>query len=492
MDILLLIFLSSGLFLGWALGANDAANVFGTAVGSRMVRFSTAAIISSIFVILGATLSGSGAAHTLGKLGEVNALGGAFVVSLAAALTVLVMTKCQLPVSTGQAVVGAIIGWNIFVGIETDMGILLNILLTWVLCPILSAIMAVLLHGIVKWTLNTVKPHILNLDWTSRAALIVAGAFGSYSLGANNIANVMGVFVNAITLDDLAIGAVSFNTAQQLFFLGAVAIAIGIFTYSKRVMLTVGNSMMPLTPITAGIVVMAHSIVLFLFASEGLELVLASNGLPTIPLVPVSSSQAVVGAIIGIGLLKGGQELDWRVLGKIVTGWVTTPPIAMTCCIFMLFCLQNVFSLIVYSPMSYQVNQQVESQLNKLGFHSNELKTIHQQTFNDIRSFQMKIDELGVDGKFSKAIIKHSLLQPTKVQLDTIPNEWVNTLQPERHNAVLQLDGHEFNHTWQLVQALSSLSSKWQAAEDTVLNKQYNRQLQHDITTLLQHSLVER
>lgn len=192
------------------------------------------------------------------------------------------MTKFELPVSTGQAVVGAIIGWNIFVGIDTETTVLFNILMTWVLCPILSAVIAVILYQIVKWFLNTIKLHILTLDWVSRTALIVAGAFGSYSLGANNIANVMGVFINAITLDDLTLGNITFNTAQQLFFVGALAIAIGIFTYSKRVMLTVGNSMMPLTPITAGIVVMAHSIVLFLFASEGLEYALASRGLPTI------------------------------------------------------------------------------------------------------------------------------------------------------------------------------------------------------------------
>ncbi|MGB1791576.1 MAG: hypothetical protein ACPHFX_04835, partial [Paracoccaceae bacterium] len=48
-DPLVLLFLSSGLFLGWALGANDAANVFGTAVGTRMVNFRTAAIICSVF-----------------------------------------------------------------------------------------------------------------------------------------------------------------------------------------------------------------------------------------------------------------------------------------------------------------------------------------------------------------------------------------------------------------------------------------------------------
>ena len=78
MDISIIIFLLGGLFLGWSLGANDAANVFGTAVGTRMVRFKTAAIICSIFVILGAIISGAGTTETLGKLGAINALPGAF------------------------------------------------------------------------------------------------------------------------------------------------------------------------------------------------------------------------------------------------------------------------------------------------------------------------------------------------------------------------------------------------------------------------------
>ena len=112
--ITILVFLSSGLFLGWSLGANDAANVWGTAVGTRMVGFKKAALVCSVFVILGAVISGSGASHTLGKLGAINELAGAFTVALAAALSVFWMTKAALPVSTSQAIVGAIIGWNIF------------------------------------------------------------------------------------------------------------------------------------------------------------------------------------------------------------------------------------------------------------------------------------------------------------------------------------------------------------------------------------------
>ena len=87
MDIIVLLFLSSGLFLGWSLGANDAANVFGTAVGTRMVNFTTAAIVCSVFVILGAVISGAGAAHTLGKLGSINAIAGSFMAALAAFLS---------------------------------------------------------------------------------------------------------------------------------------------------------------------------------------------------------------------------------------------------------------------------------------------------------------------------------------------------------------------------------------------------------------------
>ena len=94
---------------------------------------------------------------------------------------------------------------------------------------------------------------------------------------------------------------------------------------------------------------MSHSIVLFLFASKGLETFLASYGLPTIPLVPVSSSQAVVGAVLGIAILKGGRGIRWRILGSIGAGWVVTPIIAGFVCFIGLFFLQNVFDQNVYA-----------------------------------------------------------------------------------------------------------------------------------------------
>ena len=96
MELTIIIFLLGGLFLGWSLGANDAANVFGTAVGTRMVQFKTAAIVCSIFVILGAIISGSGTTETLGKLGSINALPGAFAACIAAGLSVYTVSYTHL------------------------------------------------------------------------------------------------------------------------------------------------------------------------------------------------------------------------------------------------------------------------------------------------------------------------------------------------------------------------------------------------------------
>ncbi len=344
-DPIVFVFLSSGLFLGWALGANDAANVFGTAVGTKMVTWRTAAIICSIFVVLGALLSGSGTTQTLGKLGAISALPGAFMTALSAGFSVLFMTRAGLPVSTSQAIVGAIVGWNFFSKSSTDHVVLAQILSTWILCPILAAIFAIFLVKISKFLSFRLAIHMITLDALKRIALIFAGAMGAYALGANNIANVIGVFIPTEPFPVLHLGQVSINSTKQLLFLGGLSIALGVFTFSKGVMETVGKELGSLSSTTALIAVLAHSLVLFMFASRGLEAWLANLGLPTIPLVPVSSSQAVVGAIVGISIISGLSNINWLILGKILLGWVIAPVLACIICFFGLFFLQNVFSL---------------------------------------------------------------------------------------------------------------------------------------------------
>ena len=338
-------FLTSGLFLGWTLGANDASNVFGSAVGSKLIRFKQAAIIASIFVVLGAVLQGAGGSQTLGKLGSIDALGGAFTVALGAGIAVLWMTRLKLPVSTSQAIVGAIIGWNFFTGNPTDYSSLTKIVTTWISGPILGGIFAVLLFLLLKFILRKSKIHLIKLDAYIKYGLLIVGAFGAFSLGANNIANVVGVFVPSAPNISVDFGFFTLDGTQLLFLAGGVSIAVGILTYSRKVMMTVGNSLMKLNAETALVVVLAHSLVLFIFSSQNLSDFFVNIGLPAIPLVPVSSSQAIVGAILGIGILKGGRNIQLQIIGKIALGWLVTPIIAGLIAFFALFFMSNVFNL---------------------------------------------------------------------------------------------------------------------------------------------------
>lgn len=348
MDIMFFVFLSSGLFLGWSLGANDAANIFGTAVGSRMLKFRTAAAIASIFIILGAVYAGAGASQTLGELGSVNAIAGAFMVALSAALTVYWMIASGIPVSTSQAIVGAIVGWNIYSGKPTDLSTLSTIVSTWVICPVLSGLIAIIVYFVIRKILRHSCIHLLRQDSYVRTGLIIVAAFGAYALGANNIANVMGVFVDSSPFTGFDFHGFSLNKTQILFLIGALSICIGVFTYSKRTIRTVGNSLMSMTPAVAWIIVFSQSVVLFLFASTGLQHFLLSHNLPALPLVPVSSSQAVIGAIIGIGIAKGGKNISWGILARIALGWITTPVISAAICFISLFFLENVFNQVVF------------------------------------------------------------------------------------------------------------------------------------------------
>jgi len=350
MDNLFFIFLSSGLFLGWSLGANDAANIFGTAVGTKMVRFRTAAVIASVFVILGAVFSGGGTSKTLTELGAVNTLAGAFMCAFAAAVTVYWMVNSSIPVSTSQSIVGAIIGWNFYSGKPTDYGILSQIVSTWILCPLLSGMIAISLYALTRLWLKHAKIHLLRLDCYTRIGLILTGAFGAYALGSNNIGNVMGVFVDSNPLRSVSWRSFHLSGTQLLFLIGALAISVGIFTRSHKIMRTIGKKIMVMSPVVAWIVVVSQSLVLFLFASQGLEQFLLNQNLPALPLVPVSSSQAVIGAVIGIGIAKGGRNMRWDILGKISLGWVTTPVISAFICFISLFFLENVFNQTVYLP----------------------------------------------------------------------------------------------------------------------------------------------
>ncbi|MFT5315623.1 MAG: PiT family inorganic phosphate transporter [Candidatus Krumholzibacteriia bacterium] len=469
MDVIL--YLSAGLFLGWSLGANDAANVFGTAVGTRMIKFRTAALVCSFFVVLGATISGAGAADTLGKLGAVNALPGSFAVAMASALTTYLMTRLKIPVSTSQAIVGAIIGWNLYTSNLTDSSSLTKIVITWVACPVLSGTMAILLFVFVKWSIKMAKPHLLQLDHGTRLGLLIVGAFGSYSLGANNIANVMGVFLpdnpfnDFIMFDFLRITAV-----QQLFFIGALAIGVGVFTYSERVMNTVGSGLVRISPVPAFVIVLAQSLTLFVFASRGLESFLSSQGLPTFPLVPVSSSQAVVGAIVGLSLFKR-IGIRYRVLSEISMGWLATPLMACAISFVALFVMDNVLDQKIQRVVAYRWEPVVAVELESRGIADAGLDAMPNfKNARQLQSYLKSKTQLESDEIFTVIeLAATGLWQVPEVILESDGVHW--GLNSEQVAGLQKLQGQSFDRSWLLREALQKTTSAWREPAAEVESK---------------------
>jgi len=163
---------------------------------------------------------------------------------------------------------------------------------------------------------------------------------------------VMGVFVPSIPLENTDFGIFTLTGSQQLFFLSAIAIAAGILTYSKKVIQTVGSNLLELSSEAAFVVVLSQALVLFIFSSSSLSMFMERIGLPPIPLVPVSSTQVVVGAVLGIGLYKGIRNVNLKLLGSIASGWITTPAAAGVLAFLLLFVVRNLFGIDVGHPVS--------------------------------------------------------------------------------------------------------------------------------------------
>jgi inorganic phosphate transporter, PiT family len=292
--------ISSGLFLGWSLGANDSANIFGTGVATGLVKYRSAILLTSIFVMLGAVLEGAKCMDTLAGLYLLIPV-EAFVCALAAAVTMTSLTFLAVPASTSQAVVGAIIGAGLFSG-TADFSSLYKIVVCWVFTPVFALLIGYVCHRGLGFVVEHTIKDITHRDFFNSLGILSAGCYGAYCLGSNNVANVTGMYVGAGLLSPLAAAVI-----------GGASISLGVLTYSKKVMMTVGKGIVPLDPFSALVAVLAQAATLHLFTQIG---------------VPVSSSQAIVGAVVGVGLVSDAQTISMSMLVRISIGWLATPAAA--------------------------------------------------------------------------------------------------------------------------------------------------------------------
>ena len=284
-------------FFGWTLGRNDAANIYGTTVTSGILKYRSAALISSFAVLVGAILGGAGGMQTLSSLSS-HTLLSASVNAAAAGISVLLLNRLGLPVSSSQAVVGSVVGIGLLSG-SVDWLVVLKIVSCWITTPLVAAIVALFLYRLIGVAFKRVR-SILVQDILLKSLAVIVGGFGSFALGANNVANITGTFADIIGV-------------EKAVLIGGLSISVGAIMFSKRVMYTIGTKIVALESFASVIALLAQSLTVLIYAFIG---------------VPVSVSQAIVGAVIGVGLARGSRNFDARLLKRIIFGWVSTPVIS--------------------------------------------------------------------------------------------------------------------------------------------------------------------
>ncbi len=296
--------LAAGSYVGWNIGANDTANCIGTTVGCGLLPFRRAAILVAIFAVLGGLLQGHHVMDTIGKgivKDELNIL-AVFVALICSGIFVTLATFFRIPTSTSQAIVGGVMGIGLALDANIDYAKVIRIVESWVICPILVMVLAFVLYYLLTRLLHRIVSRNILVQNAIGWLAILSGCYVAYSMGANNAGNAVGPIAN--------LGIIH---PTVLLAIGGVAIAVGAITYGKRVADTVGKGITPLDIPGAFVAQIASAFGMHLFSIYG---------------IPVSTSSAIVGAVVGVGLVKGARSISQKTIWTILIGWVLTPSLA--------------------------------------------------------------------------------------------------------------------------------------------------------------------
>jgi PiT family inorganic phosphate transporter len=199
------------------------------------------------------------------------------------------------------------IGWSI------EQFLLLALLIGFISALIGRGLILIFFKNHVSKKKPTEEEMYQKVEEVFRRLQIMTSCYVAFALGANDVANAIGPMAAAWSIETG--GGVSAEVAvpYYLLILGGVGIAVGMATWGYRVIKTIGSKITVLNN-TRGFSIDFGAATSVLLASK--------LGMP------VSTTHAVVGAVIGVGLARGLEAVDLRIIKKIVVSWVVTVPIA--------------------------------------------------------------------------------------------------------------------------------------------------------------------
>jgi PiT family inorganic phosphate transporter len=294
-------------------GFHDAANAIATTISTRALSPRRALAMSAVMNLAGAFLT-TAVATTVGKgIVETQVItlplvGAALIGAIVWNLTTW---RLGLPSSSSHALIGGLIGAMLAAHGQSYvqwLNIWHKVVEPALVSPLAGFVLGFLIMLALYWMFHSWKPAKVNRVF--RRLQVVSAAFVSFSHGANDAQKTMGVITLVLVAGH---DQTRFVVQPWVILLSATAIALGTYSGGWRIIRTMGQRIIRLEPINGFAAETASASILLTSSLLGL---------------PVSTTQVVSSAVVGVGSTRNPGAVRWGVAGSILIAWVLTLPAA--------------------------------------------------------------------------------------------------------------------------------------------------------------------
>ena len=311
---LLVILIAIALVFDFMNGRNDAANSIATIVSTRVLSPRNAVALAAAFNFIAFLVFGLHVANTIGTgIIDPSTINDAVIAgALLGAITWQVITgHFGIPSSSSHALIGGLVGagvTNAGFGVIQWNG-LSKTAMAIVASPITGMAIALLLVLFVSWTFRRIAPA--SVDGIFRKVQLISASAYALGHGGNDAQKTMGIISVLLLAHGHSPGG--FHVPFWVVVACNGAMALGTLLGGWRIVRTMGSRITRLSPVQGVCAETAGSITLFMATGLG---------------IPVSTTQTITGAIVGVGAARRTSAVRWNVARDIVTAWFLTMPAA--------------------------------------------------------------------------------------------------------------------------------------------------------------------
>ena len=291
-------------------GVHDSSNIVATMIASRAFRPQTALALTATAEFLGPFLFGVTVAKTIGEeVAQANALNLDVIVAclIGAIVWNLLTWFFGIPSSSSHALIGGIVG-AVLAGAGFDaikLQGLGKVVIALFTSPLIGFAAGFLITRLIYFLARNATPEV---NWFFKNGQFVTALGMAFSHGTNDAQKTMGIITLSLVISGNIPG---FQVPFWVIIVSASAIALGTALGGWRLIRTLGGKFYKIRPVHSFSTQLTSGIVILTASVFGL---------------PVSTSQVVSSAIIGVGSSERFGKVRWSVAQEIVTAWFITIP----------------------------------------------------------------------------------------------------------------------------------------------------------------------